>query len=202
MNVFTVKMNSETPEALNRRQAGEDDDSSGSEENGEEMPPITVAMLGTIFARPLKTLHWANPVMVGPGEIVHALMEVALDNGQIIILDGYVGVIHGRFVVSADQMLPGRDVFVGTSFPIAVEGEIDISPEKLKTIAHACRIVGAPVEIKVDSNLRTVVVPQCGPYAEAARHLVVSHDSPVHANGLFQARVFRPAQQNDFVRLA
>jgi hypothetical protein len=193
------------PEPLKPKQAEKDedadeDDQDEDEDEEEETPPDLVEMIGILSLQPFKMLRGPNRVMMGPGEIVPALMEVDLDNGEVIILDGYVGVVHGQFVVNADQMLQGRDLMLGMTPQIAVDGLLAISPETLENTAHHCGILSVPVEIDAVPNLMIKVTPQFGPSVEPTRYMVVSNDLPVHAKGLFQAHAVQPVQHTDFGR--
>jgi hypothetical protein len=211
MNVFTVKRDFDEPEPFRPKYAVEDDDrgeeedeeddDSGEEEDEEdddsgieeedgeeEMSSPTVKMVGILSLQPFKILRGTNRVVMGPGDIAPALMEVLLDNGLIIMLDGFLGVIHDNFVLNADPMLQGRDLTLGMTPQILVEGLLHIRPKKLEDIARCCGIVSGGLEIKVVPSLATLVTPHFGPFVEAARYLMISNDDPVHASGLFQAR--------------
>jgi hypothetical protein len=166
----------------------DDDDDDSSDEKG------VLAMTGLLSLLPPKLLRGTNRVMIGPGEIVRANMQVPLDNGQLIILDGYVGVVKGEFVVNADQMLRDRDLLLGTNPQIKVDGLLNINPEKLMDTAYSSGIVSESVEITVVPNQMIDITPQFGPFVEATRYMMVSNDLPMLGEGLFRAHADRRVQ--------
>jgi hypothetical protein len=208
-----VPLQGPKPEPLKPKQAEEedhdaddsdeedaDDSDEEDEENEDEMPPNVVSMFGTLSLEPFKILRRPNRVMLRAGEIVPAIMQVVLDNGQVIILDGCMGVVHGQYVVNVDQTLRDRDLMLGMRPEIPVEGELDIDPGTLQNTASSCGIVNVPAEIRVAPNLMIETTPQFGQFGEAARYPVVSNDFPVHAKALFQAHAVHAVQHMNFVR--
>lgn len=112
---------------------------------------------------------------------------MALDNGQAIILDGCMGVVHGQYMMNANQKPQDRDLILGMTPQIPLNVVLDIDPGTLENTARNYGIANAPAEVWVDPNLMIEATPQFGQLAEAARYVVVSNDLPVHAKALFQA---------------
>ncbi|XP_023723685.1 uncharacterized protein LOC111873309 [Cryptotermes secundus] len=181
------------PEPFKPKQVEKADDSSKEDEEGEE-----VNFLGVLWLRPYKMLRGRKRVVIGPGHIVPALIRVYLDNDQVIILDGSVGVVRGQVVVKAGQILPDRKLILGMRPKISVEGLLAIDQETLENTARNCGIVSVPLQIDVAPGLMTEVTTTFGPFVEGARYMRISNDFAVQAKGLFQAHAVRLGQHNDF----
>jgi hypothetical protein len=190
------------PEPVKPKQEEKGDDSSEEDEDGEGMQGDVVDVFGILKLQPYTTIRGPNRVVVGPGNIVSSLLRVYLDNGQVIILDGSVGVVRGQFVVKGDQILQDRNLILGMRPKISVEGMLTIDPEMLENTARTCGIVSVPLQIDASPGMMTEVTSKFGSYVEGTRYMVVSNDRAVHAKGLFQAHKVRLVQHTDFRKYA
>jgi hypothetical protein len=164
----------------------EDDDSDDSVEE-EGRPQDIVEMIGILSLEPFKVLRGTNRVLMGPGEVVSATIEVKLDDGTVIILDGIVEVIRGQCVVDSDQRLQGRDLTLGVRPLFGVEGKLLTDPQTLRDVARNCGTLSVSAEVHVLLDQLVQVTPQFGHFVEADRDLVVSNDLVVQLRGQFQA---------------